>query len=62
MVMRDQSKRTALAAAETTAILDYGASKLKLVTTNHGHHFGPAINTALYRSTDQRSDPISYTG
>jgi hypothetical protein len=51
-----------LAAAETIAILDYGASNLILVTTNHGHHFEPAINTALYRSTEQSSDPISYTG
>jgi hypothetical protein len=60
--MRNQSKRTVLAAAETIAILDYGASKLILVTTNHGHHFRTAINTALYHSTEQRSDPISYTG
>jgi predicted dehydrogenase len=31
-----------LAATKTTAILDYGASKRVLVTTNHGHDFGPA--------------------
>ena len=31
-----------LAATRTTAILDYGDSKRVLVTTNHGHNFGPA--------------------
>jgi predicted dehydrogenase len=31
-----------LAATRTTAILDYGDDKRVLVTTNHGHNFGPA--------------------
>jgi hypothetical protein len=62
MVHAQPMERTVLAGAETIAILDYDASNLILVTTNHGHHFEPAINTALYRSTEQSSDPISYTG